>query len=330
MVVTDLGNVVVQTWRRVLRAKPMAERVDLSGKNVIVTGGAQQSIGYQVARTLAAWGADVVVTSLGDTDALQKALRGDLRADGCDESLIAVKHLDLSDSNGVAAFVKWFAERTDELHVLVNNAGVFKDIAKRSKSPILAADGIEIHWRINFLGTFHLTYLLLPMLRETGRRTGGARVVITSSDVHHQGRNDRFFAEPLEVYDSWAAYAQAKLALVHLGFEIQRRFAAVDKVQATVLHPGSVRTNLTSSGLDSNPVLRRLHRLTDPLMAPFFLSLEQGAQTTIACAAVDLLQGGQYYEGCAVANASPEAADTSVAARLWDASEQWVAGLAEE
>ena len=224
----------------------------------------------------------MVVTSLGDTDALERTLREDLRADGCDESRIAARYLDLSDADGVAAFVRWYGERTDELHVLVNNAGVFKDIAKRSKTPILAADGLEIHWRINFLGTCHVTHLLMPMLREAGRRTGGAPVVITSSDAHHQGRNDRFFAGPAEVYNSWDAYSQAKLALVHFGFEIQRRFADVHKVQAVVLHPGSVRTNLTSARLDGNPVLKRLHRLTEPLMAPFFLSLEHGAQTTIA------------------------------------------------
>ena len=325
---SDFANIVVQTYRRVLLAKPMAARVDMSGRNVIVTGGARQSIGYQVARTLAAWGADVVVTSLGDTDALERTLRDDLRADGCDESRIVARYLDLSEADEVAAFVRWYGERTDELHVLVNNAGVFKDIAKRSKTPILAPDGIEIHWRINFLGTFNLTYSLMPLLQEAGRRTGNSRVVITSSDVHHQGRNDRFFVAPAEIYNSWDAYSQAKLALVHFGFEIQRRFAEVHKVQSAVLHPGSVRTNLTSSGLEGTPVLRRLHRLTEPLMAPFFLSLEHGAQTTIACATMEPLRGGRYYEACAVSEASPETEDTAVAARLWDAAERWVAGLA--
>ncbi len=70
---------------------------------------------------------------------------------------------------------------------LVNNAGVFKDIAKRSKTTLRAPDGIEIHWRINFLGTFHLISLLPPLLQRAGQRTGDARVVITSSDVHHKG-----------------------------------------------------------------------------------------------------------------------------------------------
>ena len=70
----DLVDLIRHTYRRVTSRRPMAVEVDLSGKNAIVTGGAENSIGYQVARTLAAWGADVVVTSLGDTDALERVL----------------------------------------------------------------------------------------------------------------------------------------------------------------------------------------------------------------------------------------------------------------
>ena len=181
---------------------------------------------------------------------------------------------------------------------LVNNAGVFKDIAKRSKTTLRAPDGIEIHWRINFLGTFHLISLLPPLLQRAGQRTGDARVVITSSDVHHKGYNDRFFVEHTGEYNSWDAYAQAKLALVHLAFEIQRRYAQEYSLQSVALHPGSVRTNLTTSGLDNNPIIKRIYLLTQPLMAPFFLTLEQGAQTTITCATKTPLQGGQCYEDC--------------------------------
>ena len=325
----DIANVAIQTYRRVLGAKPMATPVDLSGRNVVVTGAAQGSIGYQVARTLAAWEADVVVTTLGDAGALERTLRDDLRAEGRSAHRITAARLDLTDARAVAAFADWCAGRTDALHVLVNNAGVFKDIARRSKTPIVALDGIEVHWRVNFLGTFHLTCALMPLLRQAGRRTGDARVVVTSSDTHHQARNARFFAPPTDdVYDSWESYSQAKLALVHFGFEIQRRYGS-DNVQSAVLHPGSVRTNLTSAGLESNPVLRRLHRLTEPLMAPFFLNLEHGAQTTIACATMERLQGGRYYEACQLADASPEAADVATAERLWDEAERWMSGLSE-
>lgn len=321
----DLVNLLVQTYRRLTSQKPRAETVDLSGKNVIVTGGAQNSIGYQVAKTLAAWGADVVVTSLSNTDALERTLRNALDAEGHEASRITVRHMDLADANSVIGFTSWYAERSEELHVLVNNAGVFKDIAKRSKTTLRAPDGIEIHWRINFLGTFHLTSLLTPLLQRAGQRNGDARIIITSSDVHHKGYNNRFFIEHSGEYNSWDAYAQAKLALVHFAFEAQRRYAQEYNLQSVVLHPGSVRTNLTTSGLDDNPVIKRIHLLTQPLMAPFFLTLEQGAQTTITCATKALLQGGQYYEDCAVSKASEEVRDESVAKRLWDEAEIWIA-----
>ncbi len=151
----DAVKTVVQTYRRIVSPKPMAARVDLTGRNMIVTGGAQDSIGYQVAKTLASWGANVVVTSLGDTGALQRTLREELRTSGGDGDRVTAKPLDLADSRDVSDFAEWYATHCGgELHVLVNNAGVFKDIARRSKTPVLARDGVEIHWRVNFLGTF--------------------------------------------------------------------------------------------------------------------------------------------------------------------------------
>ena len=50
----DLFDLVAHTYRRLTSPKPMAEEVDLAGKNIIVTGCAENSIGHQVAKTLAA------------------------------------------------------------------------------------------------------------------------------------------------------------------------------------------------------------------------------------------------------------------------------------
>ena len=325
MPASDTLHTAIQTCRRVVSAKPMAARVDLTGRNAVVTGGARNSIGYQVARTLAAWGADVVVTSLDDTEALERALREELRASGAIEARLTARPLDLADSRSVNNFAQWYADHCGgELHALVNNAGVFRDIARRSKTPILAGDGLEIHWRVNFLGTFHLTHALTPLLQRAGRQTGDARAVFTSSDVHRKGRNDRFFTESEGPYDSWDAYAQAKLALVHLAFEFQRRYAAEFNLQAAALHPGSVRSNLTAAGLEGQPFLRMMHRLTQPLMAPFFLSQLHGAQTTLACATMPRFEGGHYYEGCAISQASDEALDEATASRLWELGEAFV------
>ena len=321
---SDLANVLVQTYRRLTTPHPMAHKVDLTGRNIIVTGGAEGSIGYEVAKTLAAWGADVVVTTLVACERLERSLRNDLRSLEVDAPRLAARDVDLSDPASVADFAAWYAERVDELHVLVNNAGVFKDMAKRSKAPVLAADGTEVHWRVNFLGTFHLTTLLIPMLKSGGAG-GDARVVITSSDPHRLARNASFFCESSDDYDSWDTYARSKLALVHFSYEIQRRYAEEFNLQSAVLHPGSVQTNLQLAGLDRNPVLSRMHRLAGPLMKPFFLTPNQGAQTTIFCATTTPLEGGRYYESCAVSEASEEASDELVARRLWDEAADWVA-----
>ena len=55
-----------------------------------------------------------------------------------------------------------------------------KNILNPRVRPPLSEDGFEIHWRTNYLGTFHLTSLLLPLLKqgglESGGRTAGQRV----------------------------------------------------------------------------------------------------------------------------------------------------------
>lgn len=60
---STIAKAVSHLWRR-CTPKPLAERVDLSGRNVIVTGASPRSIGYETARILAGWGAQVVATSL--------------------------------------------------------------------------------------------------------------------------------------------------------------------------------------------------------------------------------------------------------------------------
>ncbi|MBK8289080.1 MAG: hypothetical protein IPK95_10980 [Cellvibrionales bacterium] len=54
---------VYQSIRRFFVKAPFAHQQDLTGKTVIVTGCAPGSIGFETARTLADWGATVIVTT---------------------------------------------------------------------------------------------------------------------------------------------------------------------------------------------------------------------------------------------------------------------------
>ena len=113
-------------------------------------------------------------------------------------------------------------QSTDRLDVLVNNAGIHLDLRSAWHEPHLV-DGLEVHWRTNYLGTAQLTRLLVPLLLATAEAQGEARVVKVVSKLHARGRNEGLDGH-LSPYDSWAAYGTSKLALVHEAREIERRY----------------------------------------------------------------------------------------------------------
>ena len=325
-----LGDMVRNGLLHALRLaapKPRAGRVDLSGRRMVVTGASPGSLGYETARTLAAWGAAVVVTSLDDPAGLERTLRRRLGADGDDGDRVTARRLDLRDRRSVADFANWYADEYSKLDVLVNNAGILLDPLGRWREPRLSPDGVEIHWRTNYLGTFQLTAALLPVLLDSGRRSGDARVINVASHQHTRGRNERLFA-PSGRYHSWDAYGESKLALVHLAAELQRRYGGDGFLRAVALHPGSVYTNMIARGIAATRGLGRVRALAAPLAALVLLNPEQGAQTTIHCATGADVRGGGYYERCAPARPSRDALDETAATRLWERSQAWVDDVA--
>ncbi len=312
---------------RLFRPKPMAEPVDMGGRQVIVTGSSPGSIGYETARTLAAWGADVVATCLRDTRSLENSLCRDLKGHGRDAGKVTVRRLDLTDVQSVAGFAGWYADTHGRrLHVLINNAGVHKGVFNRKRVPARSPDGFEVHWRTNYLGPFHLTSLLLPALQRGGRDSGDARVLNVVSHLHETVTNESLFAPPAR-YDAWDAYGRSKLALAHFTFELQRRFSGEHDLQAFAVDPGSVSTNLTRLEIPENSLAAPLRRIIPRLDAPVLLRPAHGAQTSILCASRKPLRGGLYYERCRIGEAGSATADREVAARLWQQAQRWVSTL---
>jgi NAD(P)-dependent dehydrogenase (short-subunit alcohol dehydrogenase family) len=100
-------------------ADDVVDELDLSGKQVIVTGGAS-GIGLETARALANAGATVTL-------AVRNLDSGEKAAADIGVTSVRVRRLDLADRASIGEFVaKW----TEPLHVLVNNAGV---AAKRAR-----------------------------------------------------------------------------------------------------------------------------------------------------------------------------------------------------
>lgn len=138
--------------------------IDLTGRRVIVTGGAS-GIGIETARALAGAGAEVTLT-VRNLAAGERAASYITETTGNKQVLVAL--LDLADQASVAAFA---AGWDGPLHILINNAGIMASPEMRTPR------GWELQFTTNHLGHFALASRLHPALAAAG----GARIVSVSS-----------------------------------------------------------------------------------------------------------------------------------------------------
>lgn len=315
-----------QLIRKLFVNTPFAKETSLKDKHVIVTGTDNGSLGYETAKTLARWGAVVIVSSPRNTASLVTALTEDLAKENID-ARIDGHDLDLSDAKSVSQFAQWYLDNWGErLDILVNNAGVHLDLMSKWKEPRLTDDGYELMWRINYLGSAHLTRLLLPLLQKTGESQGDARVVNVASQIHSKGSNDALF-DPNTEYESWKFYGLSKLAMIHFAYEINRRFAQKSNLKGYCLHPGAASgssTNVATVGFEENPIIGFFRKLGGPIERLFMTTPEEGAQTTIHCATSPQAEGGHYYTNCGIGEASADTNDEKAAGRLWQETSDWI------
>lgn len=305
---------------------PFADKVDLAGKHVIVTGAGPSSLGIETAKTLARWGALVVITTRHKTASAVEDLRAELARENVTANIDG-HDLDLSDADSVNEFTRWYLENHGErLDILVNNAGVHLDLMSKWTKPCLTKDGHETQWRINYLGTAHLTHNLLPLLQQSGDNTGNARIVNVASQIHSRARNEALF-DPNTTYNSWKFYGLSKLALIHFSHELNRKFSRQNNLQSYCLHPGGAGgtyTRVATKGFASSPFIGLVRKLGAPLERLFMSTSEEGAQTQIYCATSHNAKGGHYYVNCDLGEASQETHDEGAASRLWQVTLDWI------
>ena len=198
------------------------------------------------------------------------------------------------------------------IHLLVNNAGVIT--LKHSTSP----DGIETVFAVNHLAYFLLTNLLLDRIKASAP----ARIVNVASDAHKFVRGINW--DDLgwtRGYKTMRVYGQSKLANILFTTELARRLEGTG-VTVNAVHPGSVATRFGQNNGTIATVLTKL-------LAPFFRTPEQGAQTSIHVATSPAVEGltGRYFANCREARPSRAAQDVASARRLWEISTQ-MTGLA--
>lgn len=304
---------MLKRLRNIFVNAPFTAKQNLAGRKFIVTGASPNSLGYATAKLLLQWGAEVTISQRTDSSTALTQLLAEIPS--ATDRLFA-HDLDLSQAQSTSAFADWYISERKELDVLINNAGIHLDLLSKWTQPKLSEDGYELQWRTNYLGTAHLTHSLLPLLKSSAEGGGDARIVNVVSMLHSKGSNTEFF-NPVTPYNSWNAYGQSKLGLVHFTMECQRRYQA-DGLQAYCLHPGSVYTNVAGKGLAGNPLIEAIRNRLGFIERFFLLTAEEGAQTQMHCATNPNAEGGKYYRSCQPTDPCEEATDETVSARLWE------------
>lgn len=224
------------------------ELFSVSGKVALVTGGAK-GVGAMISTALVRAGADVHVVS-------RSAEEGERFAAGmaAHGRCTFLAH-DLGTMDGVRAAAAAVQARTDKLHILVNNAGIF------NAGPVEAAD--DAQWdremAVNLRAPFFITQTLLPQLRAAASPGDPARVI-------NIGSIGALWAKSSNAY----AYGSAKAGVHQL-----TRMLASDLTRSGItvnaIAPGFFPSDMTAGFFEAVPGLREqmiegipAHRLGSP------------------------------------------------------------------
>ena len=220
---------------------------------------------------------------------------------------------DLGNLPQVKAAAEELLATGEPLHVLINNAGVINNQRK-------VVDGVEQMFLVNHLGHFLLTTLLLPRLKQSAP----ARIVVVASNGHGMCKgiqfNDLNFDQG---FSTFKTYGHSKLANMLMSLELSQRLSG-SGVTVNCLHPGAVASNMGKNN-DAWYV-----QWVTALLKPFFLTPEQGAQTSIYLATENITSSGDYYVKSKIAKPKPWALDKQQASQLWALSETMTAQLLQK
>lgn len=283
---------------------------DLKGKIAIVTG-ANTGIGFETALVLYEKGAHVVMAcrDLIKTDQAIKKIEAH-QGRGTLEAIL----LNLDSLASIHEFAETFLLKYEQLHLLINNAGVAMPPASKTK------EGYELQFGVNFLGHFALTGLLYPLLSTTK----DARIITVSSNGYQGATIDFDNLRSEKDYIAIREYRQSKLANLIFSVEMARRIHATGQpLMAVAAQPGANKTALTRH-LSEEEIAIGVERL-GTFMEPW-----QGALSLLYAAVADNVTNGSMYEpedgGLRgypnLATIQANGLDMDVAIRLWRFAEQ--------
>ena len=187
----------------------MAYTIDLTGKVALVTGGAS-GIGYAIAEGFKEAGAEVIVTAKSD-ESLEKC--------NVETKFGAIRKYKLDVTNDIS--IEKIFEEIDDLHILVNNAGIVKRGLEYRIEHF--ADVINT----NLMGVMRMSHEALPKL------------ALTHGNIINIASMFSFFGSPMS-----PGYTASKTGLVGLTKSLANGWSQYH-VRANAIAPGYIKTPLT-------------------------------------------------------------------------------------
>jgi len=209
-----------------------------NNKRVALVTGANQGVGFQVAKELAAHGFTVLVGS-------RNFGRGEVAAKEIGAGAIALQ-LDVTDRVSIADAAERIRKEFGHLDLLINNAAIsntrkgnlsLPEYGKISMASNASLDEVRAVWETNVFGVLAVYQAMLPLLREASI----ARIVNVSSAVGSLATN----ADPAYHYHPFfgPVYPASKTALNAITLAMMVELEATT-IKVNLVSPGFTKTNL--------------------------------------------------------------------------------------
>ncbi|MEL6598200.1 MAG: SDR family oxidoreductase [Pseudomonadota bacterium] len=254
----------------------MTDLFGVAGKTALVTGGAT-GIGRMIAEGLVQGGARVLIASR-KADACE-AVAAELNALGAPGAAEGFGG-DVSSPEGLAALASEVKERTDTLHILVNNAGISWG------EPIETFPVEQWHrvMNVNVAAMFTLTREVLPLLRAAASDDDPARILNIGSVMG-----------TVPLAEGAYSYTMSKAAVHHMTRVFASEFAS-DRITCNAFAPGPFKSKMTAfaTGREETAAkvaagipIGRIGRADDMAGAALFLCSRAGSYVSGAILPLD-------------------------------------------
>jgi len=215
----------------------------MSHTRIALVTGANQGVGFQLAKELVANGVTVLVGS-------RNAERGDEAATRIGQGAVPIQ-IDVTDAASIAAAAERVRSEFSRLDLLVNNAAIsntrqqkgdlpIAEYAKLSRASNASLAEIRAIWDTNVFGVLEVYQAMLPLVRLSS----DARIVNVSSGVGSLAMN----ADPAFPYRTifGPGYAASKTALNAMTLAMMIELEGTG-IKVNLVSPGFTSTNLNNN-----------------------------------------------------------------------------------